>query len=469
MSRRAIVLALVALASACNLAPEYQRPSAPVPHRWPSGDAYGAGSDASAAGLPWRTLVGQPKLAGLVGRALANNRDLRAAVANVAAVRAQYRVQRSDRIPTITAGAGATVGQSDLLGNVVNHHDYRADVGISGFELDLFGRQKNLSTSAFEAYLASEAGLRSSRIALIAETVTTYATLAANRELLEVARQTLDSAEQTLAVAVRLDSAGLANKLDVHQAETVVAQSRSDVNRLITLVAQNRNALELLVGEPVPEAMLPASLEELEGTIAQVPAGLSSDVLLRRPDVLAAEHRLRAAHADIGAARAALFPRISLTAAIGVASSALSSLLDGAFWSVSPSASQPLFGSGNHARVNVARAKRDALVAAYESAIQSAFRDVADALARSGTLRDQLDAQRALVTAAEKSYALAESRFKGGIDSYLSVLTAQRIYYGAQQSSIGVRLEAVVNRVDLYRAIGSDPSVASNAGQRTGR
>lgn len=459
---RRLALPVAVAVSACNLAPDYQRPAAPVPPHWPTGEAYANAPGGAAAGLPWRSLFRDRELVAVIERALANNRDLRAAVANVDAVRALYRVQRADRIPTVSAGASATVGQRDLFGDAVTNRNYQLDVGLAAFELDLFGRQRNLSASAFHEYLASEAGARSARLALIAQVATSYALLAASRELLEVARETLASAERTLGVATRLNTTGLASKLDVYQAETVVAQARSDVARFITEIAQGKNALELLAGGPIPDALLPGSLVELEGAIAAAPAGLSSDVLLLRPDVLEAEHRLRGAHADIGAARAALFPRISLTAAIGVASTALRTLIDGAFWSVSPAADLPIVGSGNHDRVDAARARRDALLAAYESSIQAAFRDVADALARAGTIDEQLAAQKALVESAERSYTLAESRFRTGIDSYITTLTAQRTYYGAKQSAIGVRLEAVTNRVELYRAIGNDPSVAGD-------
>jgi multidrug efflux system outer membrane protein len=456
---RALALAAALAAGGCSLAPAYQRPEAPVPQRWPSGEAYAAASGEVAAGLPWRRVITDPGLVTLVERALANNRDLRGAVANLASVHALYRAQRSERIPTVAAGADATFGQSNIGGGAESNRLYRADIGISAFEIDLFGRQRNLSRAAFEEYLATEAGVRSTRISLIAETAAAYASLAASRELLVVARETLESAERTLAVASRLNSAGLASKLDVYQAETVVALARSDVARYITEIAQSKNALELLVGAPVDDSTLPASLASLEQTIDEVPAGLSSEVLLLRPDVVEAEHLLIAAYADIGAARAALFPRISLTAAVGVASDALSSLFSGGFWSVAPAASLPLFGSGDRANVEAREARRDVFLARYEAAIQGAFRDVADALARAGTIDAQLEAQEALVTAAARSYNLAESRFRTGIDSYLNALTAQRTYYDARQSAIATRLDAIINRIGLYRAIGNDPSI----------
>lgn len=459
MAARSLALLAVAIAG-CNLAPTYQRPEAPVPQRWPGGEAYATASGDAAVGLPWREVITEPGLVSIIEEALANNRNLRAAVANLASVHALYRVQRSGRIPTVAANAGATVGHSNIGGGARLDQFYSADIGISAFEIDLFGRQRNLSKSAFEEYLGTEAGVRSTRISLIAETVTAYAALAASRELLVVARETVASAERTLEVANHLNGAGLASKLDVHQAETVVAQARSDVARYITQIAQDRNALELLVGAPVADSLVPASLAALEKTIGKVPAGLSSEVLLLRPDVVQAEHLLRAAYADIGAARAALFPRISLTAAVGVASEALSSLFSGGFWSASPSANLPLFGSGNRANVDFTEAQRDFFLARYEEAIQAAFRDVADALARAGTIDEQLEAQQALVAAAERSYTLAESRYRTGIDSYLNALTAQRTYYIARQSAIATRLEAIINRVALYRAIGNDPSIA---------
>ena len=452
--RRLLILAGATALSACNMAPTYVRPATPVPAAWPAGAAYPAAAAAEKAGLPWASLIGDARLKTIVDRALTNNRDLRATLANVLAARAQYRVQRAAQLPTVTADAAASLTRR----NDSRQDSYSADIGFSGFEIDLFGRLRNLSEAALQTYLATQEGARAARIALVAETANAYATLAADQQLLALSRETLASAQRTLTLTRTLNDAGLSGKLDVHQAETIVEQARSDLAAATTQVAQDRNAMDLLAGAPVEDALLPGSLETLIAATAQVPAGLSSAVLLQRPDVLQAEHRLMAANADIGAARAAMFPRISLTAAIGVASSALSSLFTGdAFaWSAAPSASLPIFGGGLRANVDYSKAQRDAALASYEGAIQGAFREVADGLARAGTIEDQQRAQRALVAANEKAYALSEERYRAGIDTFLSTLVAQRSLYAARRSAIATDLDLVQNRVLLYRVIGAD-------------
>ena len=451
--RRFAILASVTALAACNLAPTYERPVAPVPPAWPSGASYPAPVSADKAGLPWTALVGDQRLRAIIDRALTNNRDLRVTLSNLLAARAQYRIQRAAQLPTVTADTSATFSRR----NDQRQDSYSADIGFSAFEIDLFGRLRNLSESALQSYLATQEGARAARIALVAETASAYAVLAADQQLLDVARGTLASAERTLALTQSLNGVGLSGKLDVHQAETVVEQARSDVAASVTQVAQDRNALDLLAGSPVEDALLPLSLSSLIGSTAQVPAGTSSDVLLQRPDVLQAEHQLQAANADIGAARAAMFPRISLTSAIGVASSALSSLFTGnAFtWSASPSASLPIFG-GVRANVEFSKAQQQAAVASYEDAIQTAFREVADALARAGTIGEQRRAQRALVIANESAYALSEQRYRAGIDPFLTTLVSQRSLYLARRGAIATDLELLRNRVTLYRVIGAD-------------
>ena len=465
--RHGYLLLLPMMLGACSLAPDYQRPEAPVPATWPEGAAYAEQAAVDAPGLSWQQLITHEKLRNVIGQMLANNRDLRASLANVEAARAQYRVQRSARLPTIAANGGVTVSDSNAgssfgSGGGGNGRDtwYTANVGLSAFEIDLFGRVRNLSRAALESYLATEEGMRSTRIALIAETASAYATLAADQDLLKVAQETAASAERSLRLTQDLNQAGLAGKLDVHQAETVVQQARADVEVYLTQVAQDRNALDLLVGAPVDEALLPESLAELAEGISPVPAGLSSDVLLNRPDVLAAEHQLKAANANIGAARAAFFPRISLTAAAGFASAALDSLFDGdSFtWQANPAASMALLGGPNWANLDYSKAQRDMYVAQYEGAIQSAFRDVADALARAGTITRQQEAQRALLRASEQSYQLAEQRYKAGIDPFLTTLDAQRTLYSARRSVIATDLAFIDNRIAMYRAIGAEPA-----------
>ncbi len=446
-------VSLLALAG-CNMAPTYVRPAAPVPAALPIGEAYAPGQAGQKAGLAWTELVGDAKLRTVIERALANNRDLRAAIANIQSARAQYKVQRAAQLPTVTADGGASFTRQ----NDNRQNSYSADIGFSAFEIDLFGRVRSLTQSALETYLATEEGARSTRIALIAETATAYATLAADQELLAVSRQTQASAQRTLDITRRLNAAGLIGKLDVHQAETTVEQAASNVAATVTQVAQDRNALDLLVGAPVEQALLPASLDSLIAGVAKVPAGLSSDVLLQRPDVLQAEHQLKAANADIGAARAAMFPTISLTSAIGVASSALSSLFTGGgfAWSASPSASLPIFGGPNRGNLEYSKAQRDLSVAQYEKAVQTAFREVADGLAREGTIDAQQAAQRRLVIASQRAYDLADQRYRSGIDTFLTALTSQRTLYSAQQSAIATDLALVSNRVLLYRVVGAD-------------
>lgn len=464
MTPRAIPLAALPLAAlllaGCSMTPTYVRPAAPVPAARPSGPAYAALPAGAKAGLSWNELVADEKLRQLIEQALANNRDLRAAAANVLAARAQYRVQRAAQLPTLAAGAGASIARSTPAtgGDGSTRQDYSADLGVSAFELDLFGRVRSLSQAALESWLATEEGARSTRIALIAEVADAYATLAADKELLEVARQTVASAERSLALTRALNKAGLSGKLDVRQAETVVESARADVAAGITQVAQDRNALDLLAGAPVPEALLPASLAEVAAGVRPVPAGLDSALLLARPDVLAAEHQLKAANADVGAARAAMFPRISLTAAIGVASSALSGLFGGGSfaWSAGPAATVPIFGGPNAGNLAYSKAQRDLYVAQYEKAIQTAFREVADALARAGTIDEQLRARQALVTASTQSLDLAQQRYRAGIDPFLSTLDSQRTLYTARRTEIATRLAAVKNRILLYRVIGAE-------------
>lgn len=445
-------LALMLL-SGCNLASPYARPTPPVPAALPTGEAYAPRID-DRAGLPWTQLIQDARLATIIGRALSENRDLRATLASVEAARAQYRIQRAVQLPTITAGAGASFARQ----NDNRQDNYSANVGFSAFEIDLFGRLRNLSEAALQSYLATEEGARATRIALIAETATAYATLAADQDQLALSRRTQASAQRTLDLVRSLNAAGLAGKLDVRQAETTVEQASSDVAATITQVAQDRNALNLLVGAPVEPALLPTSLQDLTRTISRVPAGVTSDVLLQRPDVLQAEHQLQAANADVGAARAAFFPRISLTSAIGVASSALSSLFGGGSfsWSASPSASLPVFGGPNRGNLAYSKAQRDLYLAQYEKAVQTVFQEVADALAREGTIDAQQASQRRLVTANQQAYDLAEQRYRAGIDTFLTALTSQRSLYNAQQSAIATDLALVSNRIRLYRVIGAD-------------
>lgn len=457
--RSIVLLAATTALAACDMAPHYVQPVSAAPPQWPTGAAYAAGQD-GPAGLPWRTVFADPKLQTVIERALANNRDLRAAVASVASARAQYHVTRSAQLPTISGDTGANLVRG-IKNSSQSTSSYSADVGMSSFEIDLFGRLKNETKEAFETYLSTESGMRSTRLTIVAETATAYATLASDRDLLKVAQDTVASGQRSLKLTQSLFKSGLAAAGDVQDAITVVEQAKSDVENDTTLVAQDRNALELLVGAPVEDALLPASLAELDGTVGNVPAGLSSTVLLQRPDVLEAEHTLKGANASIGAARAAFFPTITLTSAVGIASSALSSLFTGGAlnWSVAPSATVPIFGGATKGNLQYAKAQRDYDLAEYEKAVQTAFRDVADGLARRGTIDRQRAAQAALVAASQRSYTLADAQYRAGTDTYIDALTAQRTLYAARQTQISTLLTDISNRITLYQAIGSDDTL----------
>ncbi|MDY6949585.1 MAG: efflux transporter outer membrane subunit [Pseudomonadota bacterium] len=467
MRKRAATFTLAAAVSlalaGCTMAPRYERPAAPVADAWPSGAAYDP-ADAggkTAAGVPWREFIRDQKLQQIIEQALANNRDLRGALASIQSARAQYRIQRADLFPringTINATRSETFNQFTGTGGTIENEFYTANVGLSAFEIDLFGRVRSLSRAAVETYLATEEAARATRISLIAETASAYLTLAADISQHELARRTVESAQRSMEVTRKRLEAGVSSRLDLRQAETIYQQARADLAATTALIAQDRNALELLTGSRIAEELMPSELPDNHQWLADVPSGLSSAVLLSRPDVLQAEHQLKSANANIGAARAAFFPRLSLTASTGLASPELSNLFsDGAsVWSVAPSLVLPIFNGGaNIANLSYAKAQRDLFVSQYELAIQTAFKEVADALAVRGTIQDQLDAQRALVDAAADSYQLADARYTKGVDTFLNALDAQRTLYNAEKSLVSARLTASSNVVTLYRVLG---------------
>lgn len=477
-----IAVAMSLLLGACaSMAPDYQRPAAPVPATWPTGAAYGEAAAsapasqaaATPADLPWRSFIVEPRMQQVVAQALDGSRSLRKAVADVESARAQYRVQRAAQLPTVEAGGSGSRSRSLASGSgssnsTVQTSSYSASVGLSAFEIDLFGRLRSLSDAALESYLATEEGARATRISLIAETASAWLTLAADQSKLAISQRTLASAERSVELTRQRLAKGVSSRVDVRQAETIYQQARADAASLATSIAQDRNALELLAGGPVADALLPQGLPEADSTwLAEVPAGLSSSVLLQRPDVLQAEHQLKSANADIGAARAKLFPSVTLTASGGVASAALSSLFSGGatIWSIAPSISLPIFDGGS-ARAGVAysQAQYEGYVASYELAIQTAFKEVADALARRGTLLEQLAAQQALLEAAADSYRLADARYTKGVDTFLSALDSQRTLYSAETALVTARLTGLDNRVTLYRVLGgglADTTVAA--------
>jgi multidrug efflux system outer membrane protein len=447
------------LLSGCSMAPHYVRPVAPVAEAWPTGAAYPAAEATATAGLTWQQLIPNPKLQQVITQMLANNRDLRAAVANVLVARAQYHADRAAILPTINlTGSGSRNGG----GNSGNTFTTNAlNVGVSSFEIDLWGRLRNQASAGFETYLSTQSGMRSTKLSLVQETALAYATLAADEDLLTIAKDTASSAKRSVELTQSLMTAGLGNAGDVESAKTIWAQAQSDMASATTQVAQDRNALDLLVGAHVDDSLLPTSLADVDGGIALAPAGLSSTVLLRRPDVVEAEHTLKGANYSIGAARAAFFPTISLTAAGGFSSSALSQLFNSSSkgWSVSPSGVLPLLGGATRANLEAAKATRDADVALYEKAVQTAFRDVSDALARRGTINDQRDAQGRLVTAAQRSLTLSDEQYRAGTMAYITVLTAQRTLYSARQTQVSATLADLSNRLALYTAIGADDTL----------
>ena len=465
----AALLSGAALAGCRTMAPDYARPALPVADVFP--DA-GAQEGRPAAEIPWREFFGDERLRSLVQLALANNRDLRSAVLNIERARALYRIQRSELYPTIEATA---TGQKGRVPNGVGgapgalSADQYFVGGVVSWELDLFGRVRSLTHQALQIYLATEQARRSVHISLVSEVAQVYLLLVADRELLELARSTLETQRAALELTRRRLEVGVADALAVRQAQTSVETARVDVARYTAFVAQDRNALEFIVGTPVPPALLPDGPLERVGVLPEVPAGLPSDLLQRRPDILAAEHELRGAYANIGAARAQLFPRIGLTADGGTASGALSGLFGAgsAAWSFVSQITSPIFDAGrNRARLRVARVDRDLAVASYEQAIQRAFREVADALAERSTLDERLAAQQALVEATADSYRLSGERFRVGVDSYLPVLDSQRSLYDAQRGLIDVRLTRVANLVTLYRVLGggwTDPGTPVSA------
>ncbi|CAN5163356.1 efflux transporter outer membrane subunit [soil metagenome] len=464
--KMSLLLSATMALAACNMAPRYVRPALPVPAEMPKGPAYQAASpaiDAAAfADTRWSDFFAEPRLCEVIRLSLANNRDLRLALANVEQVRARYRVQRAGILPSVGVTGGATYQKSPLgavsAGGATGEIDiYSASVGISAWEIDLFGRVRNLTQAAQEQFFAAQENRNAAQSALVAEVATAWLTMAADQEQLRLARDIEVAFRHTVDLTAARFNAGVASELDVRQARTTHDQARSDIAQLITQVAQDQNALNLLVGTTVEAALLPDKLADGGITTDRLPADLPSEILLRRPDIAAAEHQLLAANANIGAARAAFFPNISLTAAFGTISLGLSNLFKSGSdnWSVAPSATLPIFDFGRNAgNLQYAKATRDAMVAEYEKTIQTAFREVADALARRGTIDEQLAAQRSLRDNALGAYRLSEARFNKGIDGFLGTLVSQRAYYSAERGLVASRLVRETNGVEVYRAVG---------------
>jgi multidrug efflux system outer membrane protein len=461
--------AFLCLNGCSTMTPKYVQPAAPVTAVWPSGPAYKAEvakqSQKQLADIPWRDYFIDEQLRKLIALSLENNRDLRVAALNIERSRAQYQIQRSDLFPKVDAtAAGAFQRISEDLsgaGRAVTADQYSVGLGVSSYELDLFGRVRSLKDQALEQYLSTEQARRSVQISLVSQVAGAWLALAADRERLQLAKETLTSQQSSYQLTRSRFEAGISSALDLHQAQTSVDTARVDIARFTTLVAQDENALNLVVGSKVEAELLPPALSETLTALKDLAPGLPSDVLLRRPDILQAENLLKGANANIGAARAAFFPRITLVSSVGFGSDDLAGLFKpGSFaWSFAPRISLPIFdGGSNRANLTVAEVDRNIAVTQYEMAIQTAFREVADALAQRGTIDDQLAAQQSLTDATSESYRLSQARYEKGVDSYLVVLDSQRSQYAAQQNLIAVRLARLTNLVTLYKTLGGGGS-----------
>ncbi len=511
MSRRLALSAAVALLGGCSLIPDYVRPDLPVAPTYPTGPAYAATltqqqAIRSADAIGWREFFPDRRLQALIGIAIVNNRNLRIAALNVASAQAQYRVQRADLFPHISlsgigqfgtlpestsitssgagggggaaassAASGAAGAASGVVGNAANavastptnafttpanHISYRyynVGLGFAAYELDLFGRLRSLSTQAFEQYLGTEETARSTQISLISEVASAYLATLADAALLKVTRDTVDSFKSTYDLTNAQFKGGATTLLSVRQAETALENANANLSLYTRQAAQDENALVLLLGEPIPTDLPPGRGLDEQDLLSSLNVGLPSELLLRRPDIMAAEHNLLAANASIGAARAAFFPSISLTSSGGIAGSQLSRLFTGGAlnWSFSPQINLPIFTAGaNQGNLDLAKVQTNIQVAQYEQTIQTAFREVSDALAGRTTYVDQVQSQQRLVDAAADSLRLSLMRFRAGVDSYIPVLQAQQTLYPAQQTLLSLKQAQLTNLINLYKALG---------------
>ncbi len=458
-----LAFGLAMVTAGCNLAPQYQPPAAPIPAAWPTGPAYAADGAPAAPeeilDLGWREVFTDAKLQQVIELALTNNRDLRLAALNVERAQAYYGIQRAELLPAVSAAGRGSKARvpADLSSNQRRQTVERYDVnlGVAAWEIDFFGRIRNFKDRALEEYLATEQARRSAQILLVSSVAQTYLALAADSENLQLAQTTLEAQQAAYDLVKRRYDLGLVPELELFRAQTPLEVARRDRATYQQQVAQGENALALLVGAPVAAELLPTALDSILPP-REVSAGLSSEILRQRPDVLQAEHLLKAAHADLGAARAAFFPRITLTAAFGTASRDLSGLFESGSgaWNYAPQIVMPIFDARTWSAHKAAKVQREIAVTQYEKAIQSAFRDVADALAARGTMDEQVTAQQSLVRALAETHRLAQSRFDKGIDSYLGVLDAQRSLFAAEQALVFLRLQKLTHDVRLYAVLG---------------
>jgi outer membrane protein, multidrug efflux system len=471
MHKNRLSIICVSLLAACSLEPTYERPAAPVAATWPSGPAYqsessgqqpGAattqGINVQAADTGWRDFFADPRLQRLIGLALVNNRDLRIAVLNAEEMRAKYQIQKAAQFPTVDALAGSTTthqpNQLRFAGEPTTV--YTAGVGFTQFELDFFGRVRSLKNQALQQYFATEAARTSAQITLVAEVANAYLTWEANQELVKLAQQTLKTQQDGYDMMTRRVAGRASSQLDLQRAQTQVQTAGTALDQYRRQAAQSENELTLLIGGPIPADLPPGQPLDAQGVLADLPAGLPSDLLERRPDIIAAEDALKGANANIGAARAAFFPRIALTGTLGVQSNTLAALFSsGLAWAFAPSITVPIFdGGANRANLDAAKIEKNIQVAQYEKAIQTAFREVSDGLVGRATLESQARKQQELVETTAKSYDLSMMRYRAGMGDYFDALDTQRSLFEAQQTLVGLRLARLTNLVTLYKALG---------------
>ncbi len=461
-----LVLSLIVLIfCGCTMIPEYKRPDAPIPKQWPSGEAYNSidyDKAPKATELKWNEFLVDKNLQKIVEIALSNNRDLRLSALNVERAAAYYGIQRAELLPSVDLSGSvyrerlpadlSSTGKSNISSK------YNVSLGIISWEIDLFGRIRSLKEMALEQYLAEEQTHRAAKLSLICAVATAYYTYATDKENLKLAKETLKSQQEMYELMEKKYQVGAISEIDLHRAKTQVETAREAVARYTQSLAQDKNTLDLLAGEIISEELLPEDLENSLIPPKDISAGLSSEILLSRPDIIAAEHTLKAYNAQIGAARAAFFPRISLTTVFGTASRELSGLFQGGSkaWTFQPQALMPIFDARVWTAHEAAKVEREIALVRYERTIQTAFKEVSDTLAVKGTIDEQLQAIQSLVKALSETYRLAKIRYENGIDNYLSVLDAQRALFQAQQQLNNIRLSKVVNLVNLYKVLGGE-------------
>jgi len=460
--RKFIIPIMLLLLASCSMIPEYKRPEAPIPEEWPKGEAYREiklDEAPRATSLKWNEFLSDEKLQKIIEKALKNNRDLRLAALNVERARAYYGIQRAELLPALdVTGTGQRQRLPQELfntGKAETLSQYSVSFGITSWEIDFFGRLRSLKEMALEQYLAEEATYRAARLSLISTVAIAYYTYAVDKENLKVAKDTLKNQEENYELIKKRYETGVASQIDLHRVRTQVETAREAVARYTQAVAQDKNTLDLLAGEILAEDLLPEAVDRLT-PLEDISPGLSSEILLNRPDIIAAEHTLKAYNAQIGAARAALFPRISLTTIIGTASRELSGLFEGGSktWTFQPQAVMPIFDARVWAAYEASKVEREIALTNYEKTIQVAFKEVSDALAVKGTIDERIKAVTALVNSLKETYRLAKIRYENGIDSYLSVLDAQRALFQAEQQLNNLILEKYASLVTLYKVLG---------------